>query len=170
MWLGKWFLCFKQPWCLSGTSWPFKIKALHNCTMWGTTTHPTQHIIPYDAQSSETKLWEPQTLYTAINKRIIRESQFANDVDINGHGIICDNLPWGCINPRYQVTVVTVAHNNLWNLRMELAAWHHAGTENSEVSSRFLENLWTPALQAYAWEEDLNKSVRLADVWDKTWN
>lgn len=67
-------------------------------------------------------------MYIAINKRIISESQVANDVDINGHGLICDNLLWGCINPRYQVTMVTAAHNNLWNLRMELAAWHHAGT------------------------------------------
>jgi len=109
VWLGKWFLCFKQMWCLFGTSRPFKTKALRNCTMWGTSLL-TQHHIPYDDQSSETKLWEPQTLYTAINNRIISESQVANDVDINGHGLICDNLPWGWINPRYQVTMVTVAH------------------------------------------------------------
>jgi len=33
-----------------------------------------------------------------------------------------------------------------------------------------METLWTPTLPAYAWEEGLKKSVRLADVWDKTWN
>jgi hypothetical protein len=58
-------------------------------------------------------------LYTAINNRIISESQVANDVDINGHGLIYNNLQWGCINPKYQVTMVTVAHicgTSEWNL------------------------------------------------------
>jgi hypothetical protein len=57
-------------------------------------------------------------LYTAINKRIISESQVADDVDINGHGLICDNLLWGLHIS--QVTMVTVAHNicgtSKWNL------------------------------------------------------
>ena len=100
---------------------------------------PTPASYTHDAQSSETKLQEPQTLYTAfdivctvhlvglftylymaINKRILNESQVANDVEMKGHDLTCDSLLWGCINPRCQVTMVTVTHNifgsSEWNL------------------------------------------------------
>jgi hypothetical protein len=53
-------------------------------------------------------------------KGLLNESQVANDVEMKGHDLTCDSLLWGCINPRCQVTMVTVTHNifgsSEWNL------------------------------------------------------